>query len=169
MGAITSPSRQREIEFRVFGPTPILLEGQAVEVRSGGPRELLTMMLLNRYHVVPDWLFLRAMPPEDLRHDREPLVRYETELRTALAGTGVEVVRYRSFPGSSARFDATLRDLLAVGSVEDLRGPGFQLVGPVMVDLNLCGDLIVRAFEARHAETADQLLASAAAVVEGTP
>jgi hypothetical protein len=133
---------QREVDFRVFGPAILIRDGRPVDLPTGGPRELLALLLLDPRRTVNAAQLDKATGPSDT-----PSAVFAHAARTledALADSGVDL----TYPPRS-------------GSV--------VLTGAPDVDLDRCGSFIARAFVAEDVTAETELLRSAIRELDGDP
>jgi hypothetical protein len=104
---------QRATEFRLHGPLTLIHDGMSIEVPLGGPRELLTLLLLERHrgrsrvdiNAAHDALPARTARRRIARPWLEPI---RETLNGLLDGTGLKVIKVRTgfvLEGADCRSD----------------------------------------------------------------
>ncbi|MCD0446412.1 hypothetical protein LO763_22610 [Glycomyces sp. A-F 0318] len=142
---------QRETDFHMFGPATLIREGRPVDLPTGGPRELMALLLINPERTVPASLFAAVVAAPG-GNGTQIAENSFAALRTALNGSGVDITRY------TVNRDGHHR-----------REEGFALVGDADVDLDRCKSLLDSAFLTLRSNKASRIVEAAAFSIVGEP
>lgn len=146
--AADAPAQQRTTEFRLFGPDILIRNGKSIDLPTGGPRELLALLLLEPGRRISERDYREAIRT---RRYRSVLFSSAELIRNALTDTGISIKiignRYKAGEDLICRIDGE----------------------PLVVDLYQCGPHILDALGTDNATEILDEIAAAWKIMEHSP